>query len=412
METINLRIVERHADEAAFLWERRERAARSPVFDLPSLGELDGRLEANLEGLALAGERGLAACLAALEAAGRRGSDTDGELFAAAATAAELGDTMAFAKLLVTAKRHASGARVIGAAIGWLSPARAARVLEELSAEACPPWLHRIAVAGYAARGEDPGALLGRAIASPDAGLSARACRAAGQLGRADLLPALRAAAPEPWAAWSAALLGDAEAAEALWSIAEAGGPAAEAACDLAARRGDAGEVGTRLAALAQAPGGLPAALAGAAARGDPACVPWVLDAMEARPELGRRALWVYATITGARPEAPLAVRPKALPPTAAQLERYLADPHADLPAPVPEALRAHWQAARLGLVDGARLLGGRPLDAAWTAECLQAGAQPWRASAALELALASPGRPLFPTRAPAPLQAARLRRG
>ena len=142
------RIIERHADEAAFLWDQRRRAVRSPVFDLPSLALLDQRLDANLEGLVVAGEAGLRACLASLKMRAGRSTDQGSELFPALFTAAEIGDTMALARLLVAAGQHPRGEEAVISALGWLSAPSAARVLAELSAHECPPPLRRIAIGG------------------------------------------------------------------------------------------------------------------------------------------------------------------------------------------------------------------------------------------------------------------------
>lgn len=404
-------MVERHADEAAFLWERRERACRSPLFDRGALAEIDERLAANLEGLVLAREVGIEKSLSAV-APGR-----PGELFTAVHVAAELGDAMALARLLVLAGKDPAGARAVVSALGWLSPERADRTLTELLADECPPSLQRLGIAGCAVRRRDPGDALARALRSPDAALRARACRAVGELGRRDLVPALRAELlgggdeVEPWAAWSAVLLGEAGALPALWRAAEGGGGAAVAACDLAARHGGAAEAVARIEALAGAPGGLPAAVAGAAARGDAACVPLLLGVIDGRPELSRRAAWAYATITGARLEPPLAVRVPTNDPPDDRIARLVADPFEDLPTPDGAALRAHWDGVRAGLQAGERRLGGRAIEPAWLAECLRAGAQPWRASAAVEIARTSARGGLFPVRAPARIQAAGLAR-
>ncbi|XXY44565.1 hypothetical protein WME91_31635 [Sorangium sp. So ce269] len=411
MNRILVQMVERHADEAAFLWERRERACRSPLFDLGALSDIDRRLQANLEGLVLAGEVGLEKCLAAVA----RGKAP--ELFAAAHVAAELGDAMALARLLVGAEKRPGAERAVVAALAWLSPLRASKVLGELLVDECPPALQGLAIAAHAARRQDPGAALQRSLRAADAGLRARACRAAGRLGRRDLLPELRAAARPgedeawPWAAWAAVLLGDASALPLLWEAALARRePVASAACDLAARRAGAAEAAARLAELAASPEGLPIALAGADARGDAACIPWVLDAIEHEPALARHASWVYATITGARLEPPLAVRAPAVEPPDDAVARSVASPWEDLPEPDCAAIRSHWAQARAGHAPGERRLGGRALGPAWLEECLRTGPQPWRASAAVELMRASESGGLFPVRAPGYAQAA-LRR-
>lgn len=434
-------VVERHADEAAFFWEQRERAARSPIFDLPALQSIDDRLDANLEGLLVAGHDGLRVALGALDRATRSTEGPDGELFAASYVAVELTDNLALARLLAFAQRAQRHERAFVAALAWLPAASARRVLGDLLAAECPPALHRFGIAAHGARREDPGPALARALAADDAPLRASACRAAGRLGRRDLLPQLRDMATSPyepvraWAAWAAVLLGDSASRKVLWAAAAEPGDgswegasghegasspedtgttlhdeaASRAACDLAVRASDPTEAAEMLVALSASERSLPAALAGAAARGDPSCLSWVLDVMERSPTFARRAAWVYATITGARPEPPLFVRVPSEVPSNAGLAEHLQDPHRDLPSPVAEALREHWSAARLLFRDGERYLGGKPLDAAWLRRCLREGPQPWRASAAVELQRATGGNHLFSVLAPARAQLALL---
>ena len=410
---MNLRIVERHADEAAFLWARRDRAVRSPLFDLESLAEIDGRLDANLEGLIIAGERGLAAVKDALERTERSTSDIEGEVFTAAHVAAELGDLMAFAKLLVFAEKRLRSLRPLVSALAWLSAGTASRVLSEMSQGGGPPWLQSLALAAYAARREDPGDALLRALASGESMVRSRVFRTVGEFGRRDLLRELRcevrAGDRDSWAEWSAALLGDSDAAEVLWDRAEAGDLFAQVASAMAARVSTAEAAESRLLALSRVPGGLPAALAGAAARGDPGCIPWVLAVISAHPEAAHRAAWVYATITGAELSPPLAVRVSSAAVGVRDLIDMRADAHRDLPSPDIEAIAGHWAGIRNSFPIGERFLGGRRLDVAWLETCLRAGRQPWRFSAATELVRQGVRSTLFPVRAPARVQVAHL---
>ncbi len=432
------RIIERHADEAAFLWDQRRRAVRSPVFDLPSLALLDQRLDANLEGLVVAGEAGLRACLASLKMRAGRSTDQGSELFPALFTAAEIGDTMALARLLVAAGQHPRGEEAVISALGWLPAPSAARVLAELSADECPPPLRRLAIGGYAARRDEKGTWLERALKSDDEGVRSRAFRAVGELGRRDLSPALRAhvrahgggggvppaapapsavpgdaaqgGGPDPWALWSLALFGEESAAPLLFRVAESDSPAAEPACRLAACAVPPAESATRLHALSRA-GKWRVALAGAEAAGDPACLPWVLEAIETRPDVARRALWVYSTITGAVIEPPLALRVADENPADDAVTRRLEDAYEDLPAPQIEVLREHWRRVERSLPAGERRIAGRPVDTASLNEVLRTGPQPARAQAAVELARTAARTGVFNVHAPGFAQTAHLGR-
>ena len=79
-------IVEKHAEDAAFLWLLRDAAVCSPHYSLNDLAGLDNRVEANIDGLRVAGQAGWDICQAAL-AVGE-----PGEVFAAGVLALESGD--------------------------------------------------------------------------------------------------------------------------------------------------------------------------------------------------------------------------------------------------------------------------------------------------------------------------------
>jgi hypothetical protein len=61
------RIVEQHAEEAAFLWHLRARAADAPHYVRRHLASLEERIEAHLDGLKVAGEAGFEIALAQLD---------------------------------------------------------------------------------------------------------------------------------------------------------------------------------------------------------------------------------------------------------------------------------------------------------------------------------------------------------
>jgi hypothetical protein len=63
-------IVTQHAEEAAFSWLLRDSATREPHNTLKGLAKLDGRMEAHLDGLRIAGEPGWEICKEALGSGG------------------------------------------------------------------------------------------------------------------------------------------------------------------------------------------------------------------------------------------------------------------------------------------------------------------------------------------------------
>jgi uncharacterized protein (TIGR02270 family) len=403
-------IVERHAQNASFLWHLRDRATGRPRFALIHLARLDERVEAHLDGLRVAEDAGWEICKAALP------EGEGGEVFAAALLAIERDDLRGIAHVLDASVGDPARARGIVSALGWAPPSAARRIAAGLLAPACPPSLRCLGIAACAVNRIDPEKALDAAVRSDDPGLRRRALKAVGELGRADLLPAveqqLDAEDEEARfrAAWSAGLLGSAKAAPVLWALAAAGGPWAERAVAMAARLTDPGAAGPCLEALASRPERLRLAIAGAGALGDPAHVPWVLRAM-ATPEVARVAGEAYALMTGADlDEAKLEGRPppgfEAGPSDDPSDEDVAMDPDEDLRWPDVGAVAAHWERCRGEMSAGERYFLGRAISAGWMREVLRNGGQRRRAAAAVELVRMEPGV-LFEVRAPAARQKA-----
>ncbi len=77
-------IIEQHVENAAFNWLLRDRAVSEPHYDLTDLTHLDDRIEANIDGLRIAGDEGWEICREAMEIA------EPGEIFTAAVRARAL----------------------------------------------------------------------------------------------------------------------------------------------------------------------------------------------------------------------------------------------------------------------------------------------------------------------------------
>jgi uncharacterized protein (TIGR02270 family) len=399
--TIDTEIFEQYASEAAFLWSLRDAAVGAARHDLGSLCGLDERIEAHLDGLRLAGEDGWRLCVEVLEDAAPEG------VFVAMVLAIERPGWRDVARILDVGGGEPRLARGIVAALGWAPFERVRSVLLGLLFPRCSSALHVLGVAACAAHRQDPGAALADAVLSSDPRLRARALRAAGELGRADLRREVRAELGSEdegcrfAAAWSAAIFGTEEALPTLQRLAGDGGPYAERAAATAARRMDPSAATGWLRALSGSPGGVRAALAGAAALGDPALVPWLCASMADR-EIARAAVFAFATITGAdlAREKLRAAPPEGFddgPDGDAEIVR---DPDHDLPWPDVEAIERWWTQRRGDLRPGTRYLLGKPITEAWLGKVLVDGRQPARAAAAVELQMRR-GRALFEVRAP-----------
>lgn len=384
-------LCEEHADEAAFLWSLRDRATSDWAYDTLTLADLEERVDAHVDGLRVASDAGLLASFAALEEDGEPGS-----AFVAMLLAVERSDLRSIAKVLDLAGEGPS-AREIVSALGWAPWERVQRIMPGLLSARCPPALHWIGLGACAAHRMDPGPALAYALYSEDERLLARALRTVGQLGRKEMLHVIEdrmvldSEACRFWATWTAMLLGSGRAQELLWSVAAAGNFFSERACALASRKTIAENGLSHLSDLA-AQGHLRVSLAGAAALGDVAMVPWLFEIME-EPAAARRAGLAFTMLTGLdlKQEKLQGQAPQGFvagPNDDPEDEDVAMDPDEDLPWPDVPVLRGWWSREGARFMRGTRYFLGKPLSREWLETVLHAGRQPAREAAAVEMVL------------------------
>jgi uncharacterized protein (TIGR02270 family) len=416
-ETFIRSIVAQHSGEAAWSWCLRDTVVRRPHYDLRSLAALDERVEAHLDGLRLAEDSGWEICKTQLADA-----DVAGAVFTTAALAFAGAADDRIRLVLDTGTATPESTRELVAALAWAPYAQVADQLGRLT-RAGDPVRRRVAIAAYAAHRHDPGATLARALSADDAPLRARALRAAGELGRTDLLRTVRARLDDESekcrvaAASSTVLLGDRSAAPALQALAESAEPSGIAAT-LGARALTVGAGGEWVRSLVHDARTLRLGIVAAGHVGNPVAVPWLLEQM-AVPEHARVAGEAFSFITGVDlAHASLdAKQPQGFqsgPTDDPQDENVAMDADEDLPWPDVEKVAAWWSQNRTMFRPGTRHLLGKPITPASIVDALKTGGQRQRAAAALELALASAGRHLFEVRAPGhrQQQALGVRRG
>ncbi len=435
-------VVSQHAEEASFLWLLRARAVTAPHYDLADLAKLDGRIDAHLDGLRIAGAAAWPLLAAPLDAGDA------GDVFAAAVRALESGEPSWWQTVLAAVDADAERAPGLVSALGWLEWERVAASAGALAQDASP--LRRaIGIAGAAVHRRDPGAPLRETLDEAERGaaaggasdgaagasevaaggsgagagtvgidpwLAARAFKAVGELGLVDLRDKLRAGWQHDdrraryWAAWASARLGDGGAAGVLMEMARTPGLFRDEATAMAMRVAGADD-GPRWYAALVALGASCArqAAIAAGALGDPALVPWLIEQMRI-DETARVAGESFTAITG----ADLALldldrdQPEdfAAGPTEDPADEDVAlDPDEDLPWPDASLVSAWWAEHAGSFRAGTRYLVGAPLSADHAAHVLRTGLQRHRSAAALTLALSSPDSPLFETRAPATRQ-------
>ncbi len=204
---INEEVVQQHAEEAAFQWLLRDAAVVAPNFKLKDIADLDERVEANIDGLRVAGDYGWRVCEKQLA------YNEPGEVFAAGMLAFESGDEERIQKVLDVAEPEEELSRALISSLGWISFRKIEPVLLRLLASAVN--VHRrIGIGAYAVHRKDPGRALIDAVLDKEAIVRARALKAVGELGRVDLFRNLLKQISDKdevchfYAAWSAARLG------------------------------------------------------------------------------------------------------------------------------------------------------------------------------------------------------------
>lgn len=398
-------VVSQYSEEVSMLWALRRAAVTTSHYSLNDLTKLDGRVVAHIDGLRIAGEEGWKLCLEQLEV------NEPGELFTAAVLAFESGDVQRVERILKVGNAAPALADGLVSALGWLPWDRAEPYSRAL-ASGEPATLRRVGLAAFAVHRRNPGDALRVVLRDQDLALKARALKAVGELGRADLAQeaclALPSETPEVrfWAAWSAGLLiGSASAISSLQDLAESSTMRKVEAVQLLARRAPPSEAKAWHKKLAERPEHLRQAISAAGHLGDPEAIPWLLDRMKLMPT-ARLAGEAFTMITGVdlayrdlerKPPEDFSAGPTEDPKD----DNVEMDPDDNLPWPEPTLVQKWWEKNRGQFQNGTRYLLGKPMTNEWLKTVLRDGRQRQRAAAALELAIRNPGQPLFNVKAP-----------
>jgi uncharacterized protein (TIGR02270 family) len=401
---IILEIIEQHLDNAAFSWLLRDAAVQWPHYDFADLTYLDERVEANIDGLRIAGDAGWGICAEAMAL------EEPGEIFTAGVLAFESLNPERMDAMLAAVELDNDLFRSLVSALGWIDfrdvndPA-----YRLINAEL--DFLRHLGLSAFAVQRRDPGPPLFDCLQVGDPALRARSLKAAGELGRLDLLNTVQMSFTDTdgkcrfYAAWSAALLGYRSAVVKLCQMAEEDLQHAFKACDLAARIMDPNESRNWLQGLLAVPERQRLALSGFGALGDPAAIPLIMECM-ATPELARPAGEAFAMISGVDIayedlEGDWPEGFEAGPTESPEDKDVEMDPDENLPWPDPKLIQEWWHKNKSNFRSGVRYLCGKPISEKQCQYVVRHGYQRQRAAAAIELALMKPGTPLFNVKAP-----------
>jgi uncharacterized protein (TIGR02270 family) len=398
-------VIEQHAEEASFLRNSRSALVGAPQVRLRELGKLDERLEAHLDGLAVAGEHAMQLCDASLEA------PSVGTVFTATVRAVQEKDARRIDRLFAAVETLPDTRVGLASALGWVSAEQLRGLVVTLLASE-QPVKRLVGVAACAMHRVDPGIVTGRKTVDPSHEVRARALRTLGELGLIDGMAfcASGLADTDPeckfWAAWSATLLGDVVAARAMTSAAIVDGPRRNRAFRLALQAMSTGAAHGFLKSLASDPAQLRWLIQGSGIAGDPTYIPWLINHMR-EDGTARLAGEAFSMITGL--DLPAATLDRSRPegfesgpsddPDDANVEM---DPDDGLPWPDADKAEKWWSANASRFRKGTRYFMGAPVTREHCVDVLKNGYQRERILAAHYLCLLDPGTPLFNTSAPA----------
>jgi uncharacterized protein (TIGR02270 family) len=395
-----------HVEEAAHLRHVRSVLVRAPHVRLLQLGRIDERIAAHLDGVAVAGAYGTGLAQEALANVGK------GELFLVTVRALEERDAVALDKAIAIAQTEVACRPGLLSAFAWVSTATLQGLVKPLL-ESLSPWRQHVGLAACAMHGVDPGPPLAKAVVSADVELRTRALRAAGELGRLDLLPdciaALRddAAACRLAAARSALLLGNRlEALHTLNALALQPGAQQLPALATALLATSTHDARALIRQLAAAGADLRTIIKTSAWAGDVQTVPWLIKHM-ADDVHARVAGESFSLITGADvAKLDLERKPPenitSGPNEDADDDNVALDEDDSLPWPDAVKVQAWWSAQQSRFTSGSRCLVGAAPNAGHCFHVLKSGSQRQRFLAAFSLVLAQPGTLLFNCAAPA----------
>ena len=189
-------------------------------------------------------------------------------------------------------------------ALGWVAPERLRGTVKTFL-DSASPQRRMLGLAACSVHRVDPASYLRARVEDAEPIVRARALRLVGELGRAELAREVRAAlrdedaAAQFWAAWSAGLIGERDAAiPILQGHAEGTGAYKWRALDLVLRIMPQPAAMHWLRGLNSHPEHARLAVVACGIVGDPAFVPWLIGRME-MPELARVAGESFSLITG-----------------------------------------------------------------------------------------------------------------
>jgi uncharacterized protein (TIGR02270 family) len=411
-------IVEQHSENAASLWVTRDIAVGPSSYRLLDLIRLDGRIEANIDGLRVAATSGWSPSIDELKRGGA------GDYFVAGVLALESNDSGRFDQ--ITEQAYAAAAVAAGepyhpaydtwrgliSALAWVNRSHASGIIGQLL-DTPRPRTRWLGVAASGARRAVRQSGLEAALADREPLVRARAARTVGELGRADLRASLNALLTDAdedcrfWAAWSSTRLGTTDGLRSLAEFARTPGQRRAPALDLLLRCLSIERAHAFVSSLAPHTASRRLTIRACGVIGDGRYLPW-LAAQASEPKLARVAAEAFVTITGAdigdldrAPPPGLQSGPNDDPAD----EHVMLYEDSGLAWPDPAKLGRWWEGNKTRFSAGTAYFLGTAKPAVNWIDALSAATQRQRQAAALELGLRHPQQAMFEVRARGTLQ-------
>jgi hypothetical protein len=164
-------VVREHVEAAAFQWAQRDTLAAEDPPDLPAIAHVDTALEANLDGIRIAGAAAWPFLIDGFETFPEKG-----ELFTVAFHALDRGEDRRIEQALAFARNADDGPRGLFGAFEWLAPKITAPVVR-VWIDAGDPIKVEAALRALIAHGGNPGTRLERFLRHDAPGVRAAAER-------------------------------------------------------------------------------------------------------------------------------------------------------------------------------------------------------------------------------------------
>ena len=404
MPTIVENVVYQHAENVCFLWMQREQAVNEPHYSFKDLAHLDDRLEANIDGMRIAGIQGDPMLDEMIE------MRDEGAHFGRALLALERGERDVFNALVSKADDEVAIQNELASALAWVAPVHLKETVKSLL-ESQNPIAFTLGYRACAAQGRNPGKYLGIGASHENAMVRACAYRTAADLADRQFYsehPDIEMDNPEVRIeqARGHAMLGNRSMARSvLESMAASGGSRAAEATSLLMLISDSRSGRAFLKKLSSTPGRERDVISGFGLLGDPVAMVWLINKSR-EPEFARVCGGAITMITGidlAYEDLDLADEPEGFtagPDDDPANVDVALDEDENLPWPDPERIE-QWWASSGGLAVGSLYLGGHRKEPDKLITVLRHGMQRQRNAAAQLLALQRPEIRFRDTRLP-----------